>query len=138
MKPGLFVDTGFWIALLDRRDRNHERAKDSLSGLLGGYRIYVSDFAVFETMTYFNCSLGRHDLAVRFLNKTETAGFTVLEVDKATKDDAIRIFRRYSDKDFSMTDCTSFAVMTANGIRHFAGFDSHFEQMSFIPAITRK
>jgi len=64
MKPGLFIDTGFWIALLDRRDRNHERAKDSLGAFLTGYRIYVSDFVVFETMTYFNCSLHRHDLAV--------------------------------------------------------------------------
>jgi predicted nucleic acid-binding protein len=137
VKPGLFVDTGFWIALLDRRDSNHAAARDSLARLVAGYRLYVSDYVVFETLTYLNCSLRRHDLAIRFLEKTESAGFNVLEIDRATKEQAIRLFRQFSDKDFSVTDCTSFAVMTANGIRHFAGFDSHFEQMSFLSGLAR-
>jgi len=135
MKTGVFVDTGYWIALLDRRDSNHGIAKDALEHLLRNYRIFVSDFVVFETMTYLNCSLGRHDLAIRFLDETGAAGVNLLNVDQPTKDRAIRLFRKYSDKDFSVTDCTSFVIMAANGIKRFAGFDSHFVQMSFVSVI---
>jgi predicted nucleic acid-binding protein len=135
MKPGVFLDTGFWIALLDRRDNNHGLAKAGIGLVLSSYRPFVSDFVIFETLTYLNCSLGRHDLAMRFLGKTELAGLNVVEVDKPAKAEAIALFRRYSDKDFSVTDCTSFVLMGSNRIRHFAGFDAHFTQMGFLAAL---
>ena len=69
MKQSVFVDTGFWIALLDRRDQYHTVSKELLPRLLGSYRVVLSDFVLFETLTYLNCSVGRHDLAVRFLDK---------------------------------------------------------------------
>ncbi|MBK1699598.1 hypothetical protein CKO41_08210 [Thiococcus pfennigii] len=135
MRHGLFIDTGFWIALLDRRDRNHQAATGRLGHLLSTFRPFVSDFVLFETLTYLNCSLGRHDLALRFLDKVQTSTIDVLEVDKTTKKRAIDLFRQYNDKDFSVTDCTSFVLMAANRIRHFAGFDAHFVQMQFLNAV---
>lgn len=78
MKEAVFVDTGFWIALFDRRDTNHLLAKNSLKPLLHDYRLYLSDFIVFETLTYLNCSIKRHDLAIRFLVKVRKPTLTTL------------------------------------------------------------
>lgn len=41
------------------------------------------------------------------------------------------ILRRYSDKDFTLTDATSFVVMEALGIREAFTFDDHFRQYGF-------
>ena len=59
MKEAVIVDTGYWIALFDRRDTNHSIAKRNLETLLQDYRMYLTDFIVFETITYLSCSIGR-------------------------------------------------------------------------------
>ena len=132
MKDLVFVDSGYWIALVDQRDQNHSIAKNALKPLLYGYRICVSDFIIFETLTYFNCSLKRHDLALNFLKKTESPGLSVLIVDEAVKVSALEKFKQYSDTDLSVTDCTSFVLMESQRIHSYAGFDDHFNQMGFI------
>ena len=44
---------------------------------------------------------------------------------------AWEIFLKYKDKDFSYTDCTSFAVMERLKIDTAFTFDSHFQTMKF-------
>ena len=44
---------------------------------------------------------------------------------------AREILRKYTDKTFSYTDATSFAVMEAMGLTSAFGFDPHFEQYGF-------
>ena len=41
------------------------------------------------------------------------------------------IFVRYRDKDFSFTDCTSFAVMRQLRLTEVLTLDDHFSQMGF-------
>lgn len=135
MKKSVFVDTGFWIALLDRRDINHPIAGSSLKPLLKNYRVYLSDFIVFETITYLNCSIKRHDLAVRFLSKVQEPTLTILVVDEFIKAQALKSFQQYSDKDLSVTDCTSFALMLQNEMQMYAGFDDHFQQVGFVSVL---
>jgi predicted nucleic acid-binding protein len=110
MKERVFIDTGFWIALIDKRDQNHIHAKKSLKPLLTKYNVCSSEFVVFETLTYINCSLKRHDLALKYLNKMDDPGIHVFPVDETTKIKALQLFRSYLDKNLSVTDCTSFGV----------------------------
>jgi predicted nucleic acid-binding protein len=132
MRESVFIDTGFWIALFQDRDRNHVTAKNALKPLLRNYHILLSDFIVFETITYLNCSLKRHDLALRFLEKIERSLLDVLTVDEDVKTRALVLFKKYSDKHLSMTDCTSFVIMNRTKTQKYAGFDDHFSQMGFI------
>jgi len=76
MKEAIIVDTGYWIALFDSRDTNHAVAKRNCKALLQNYRLYLTDFIIFETITYHNCSICRHDLALRFLEKTKESTLT--------------------------------------------------------------
>jgi len=135
MKKSVFVDTRFWIALLDTRDINHPIAGSSLKPLLKNYRVYLSDFIVFETITYLNCSIKRHDLAVRFLSKVQEPTLPILVVDEFIKARALKLFQQYSDKDLSVTDCTSFALMLQNEMQMYAGFDDHFQQVGFVSVL---
>jgi predicted nucleic acid-binding protein len=135
MKRSVFIDTGFWIALFDKRDTNHPLAASSLKSLLEKSHLYLSDFIVFETVTYLNCSIKRHDLAVSFLDKIDVSTLTILPVDEFVKTQAKELFRKYSDKALSITDCTSFVLMLQNDIRLYAGFDNHFQQMGFSDAL---
>jgi len=131
MKEAVIVDTGYWIALFDRRDTNHSIAKRNLETLLQDYRMYLTDFIVFETITYLSCSIGRHDLAMRFLERRKGSMFTTIPVDESVKAEALELFKKYSDKVFSVTDCASFSVMKRRGIQKYAGFDDHFRQMGY-------
>ena len=135
MKTAVFVDTGFWIALFDKRDLNHSVAKDSLKPLLQNYRLYLSDFIVFETLTYLNCYIKRHDLAVLFLVKVQEPVLTTLVVDEIIKAKALEAFQKYSDKDLSITDCSSLILMLQKEIKLYAGFDDHFRQVGFVSVI---
>ncbi|MBW1802346.1 MAG: type II toxin-antitoxin system VapC family toxin [Deltaproteobacteria bacterium] len=131
MKEAIIVDTGYWIALLDRRDTNHIVAKRNSKTILQKYRLYLTDFIVFETITYLKCSIGRHDLALRFLKKVKDSSLTMVPVDEGVKKEALELFKKYSDKTLSVTDCASFVIMKEKEIRKYAGFDDHFKQMGY-------
>ena len=49
---------------------------------------------------------------------------------------AERIFLRHADKDFSFTDCTSFALIEAKRLDAVLSFDRHFSQYRFRRAVT--
>jgi len=132
MKETVFIDTGFWIALFDRRDTNHLAAKNGIQTLLRRYQNCLSDFIIFETLTYLNCSVKRHDLALSFLEKVRNVSFRCVKVDEMIKNKALGLFEKYADKTLSMTDCTSFVIMSQKNIQKYAGFDDHFQQMGFV------
>ena len=137
MKKKVFIDTGFWIALIDKRDSNHQLVEKNLKHLIQSCILCTSEFIVYETITYLNCSIKNHSLAVRFLEKMEKEeGITVLDVDVDIKIEALKIFKKYSDKHLSFVDCTSFALMRKAQIDSYTGFDSHFFQMGFSPIFT--
>jgi predicted nucleic acid-binding protein len=131
MKEAVIVDTGYWIALFDSRDTNHAVAKSNSKTLLQNYRLYLTDFIIFETITYLNCSIVRHDLALRFLEKVKEPMLTIVPVDEDIKKEALELFKKYADKSLSVTDCASFVIMKEKGVRKYAGFDDHFKQMGY-------
>ena len=131
MKERVFVDSSFWIALLDSKDSHFESAKEIFAKLCGKYEAVSSEFVVFETITYLNCSLKQHDLAVRFLESIHSSGMVIMPIDSNVRDNAMAIFKQYTDKPFSFTDCTSFELMRREDIQLCAGFDKHFQQMGF-------
>ncbi|HET6880920.1 MAG TPA: hypothetical protein VFI31_12235 [Pirellulales bacterium] len=56
----------------------------------------------------------------------------LVEANTALFQRAIDLYRRRPDKEWSLTDCTSFVVMQEQEIREALTADSHFEQAGFI------
>ena len=131
----MFVDTGAWYALIDRKDPDHKAAVDFLSG--NKVPLVTSNFVFDETVTLLNSRLG-WSIASAFGKKLKDSGFVSLAAIKdADEEKAWEIFLKFKDNDFSYTDCTSFSLMQRLGIAEAFSFDGHFKAMKFqvFPAV---
>lgn len=131
MKP-VFVDTAGWMACADAADPAHQRscaARDA--ALKGGQTLVTTDFVVDETLTLmrFRLGLGAAEAWWRQVDGSERLHWERVDVDRFEQ--GRQLFFQHHDKDFSFTDCTSFAVMRELRLTHALTTDRHFEQMGF-------
>ena len=133
----VFVDTGAFVALVDRRDRNHAAAKRILRSLSKQRRpLITSTYVLDETLTLIRLKIG-HGVAVQFGDRLhETSWCRTVDVMEDTRTAAWQIFVRYVDHVFSFTDCTSFALMHAMELREAFTFDRNdYRAAGFVPLI---
>jgi uncharacterized protein len=129
----LFVDTGAFIALTDADDENHKAAAALYRNAKEKEtRFVTTNFVVCETMNYLRARIS-HNIAVLFWENLKKSGFIeIVTVAPSNEDAAFAIFKRYTDKDFSFTDCTSFSIMRSLKLKTAFAFDKHFEQFEGI------
>lgn len=122
----ILVDTSAYFALVDKSDRHHSSAVAFIRS--NTIPLATTDLILVETLNLVRARLG-HSHAVRLgrqlLNPALT---TVLKVSDEDMAEGWRLFQRYQDKDFSFTDCTSFALMERLRIATAFAFDLHFHQ----------
>jgi predicted nucleic acid-binding protein len=129
----VFVDTGGWYALTDRRDPDYEAAKAWFEK--NTLPLVTTDYVLTETTTLIRVELG-HRVAVQFGEELMRSARTQLvSVTVEDREAAWENFRKFKDQKFSFTDCTSFAVMKRLGMKHVLTVDKHFQIMDFILAI---
>ncbi|MBI1923125.1 type II toxin-antitoxin system VapC family toxin [Candidatus Poribacteria bacterium] len=129
----IFVDTGAWIALSDRRDQHHADAIAIYTRLKQRKeRLLTTDYLIDETVTRLRYDLS-HSAAVKFLDfieRTEKTGvLTVVRIDETLFQEAKTLFRQYDSAKLSFTDCTSVAVCQVYKISESFAFDQHFTMM---------
>lgn len=125
----IFVDTGAFIALADSGDKNHQAAKIFWHDAKGkGAKFVTTNFVVCETANYLRARVS-HNVSVIFMESLKKSGLIdLVTIISSMEENALAIFRQYTDKDFSFTDCTSFSVMKSFKINRAFAFDRHFEQ----------
>jgi predicted nucleic acid-binding protein len=128
----ILVDTSAWLAFYDRSDQHHQSARQIAEQLKAQRAsLALSEFILAESLTLIRFRLG-HSWAVRFGRTVLDSRLSdLLSVDEPIRRRAWEIFQRYEDKDFSFTDCTSFALMEQLGLKTAFAFDRHFEQYGF-------
>jgi len=125
----IFIDTSAFLALENRKDQYHKPAlmfRDSL--LESKESLITSDYVLDESYTIIRLRAG-HKIAVRFGEMIQAT--VLIEIKYLTKEilrEAWHIFKSFSDKEFSFTDCTSFALMESLQIKAAFTFDDHFNQ----------
>lgn len=125
----IFVDTSAFIALVDATDRNHQPAKRCYHEIMqSGSRLISSNFVICETLNYLRTRIS-YRVAIEFRESTYKSNLLeITPIGFETEEAAYKIFKKYKDKDFSFTDCTSFALMERKKIKKAFSFDHHFVQ----------
>ena len=128
----VFVDTSAWAAYYDPSDRWHAAAQDAIQRSVHARVTFVTtDYILDETLTLLLMHAGR-GVAVQFGEAVqESRNVDLVHVSAAIWDQAWQMFRRYDDKMWAFTDCTSFTVMQQRGLYRAFSFDRHFEQAGF-------
>jgi uncharacterized protein len=125
----VFTDTSSLAALIYERDQNHPQAVSIFRSLNAhSVQFVLTNFIRAETHALL-LTRASHYVADRFLASLTTTPSNVLfRVTEADEQKALELIERYKDKDFSITDATSFAVMERLGIDHALSFDDDFRQ----------
>jgi uncharacterized protein len=125
----IFVDTGAWVSVAMKKDKNHLAATQVLYRFQQeNVSLITSDYVLDEVFTLVR-KQSTHENAKRIGTSILKSPVVHLErIDPEVWAKAWRIFLRYKDKVWSFTDCTSFALMDQLNIRAAFTFDRDFVQ----------
>ena len=125
MRRGVLWDSSAILALLDADDADHERAVRVAQRIASERRpSFITNYIEAEAHALLLHKLGRA-LALEWLLR---GGLPVLKVLPREEERAREILSRHSDKDWSLCDAISFAVIELREVRTAFSFDRHFRQ----------
>jgi predicted nucleic acid-binding protein len=127
----LFADTFYFLGLLNVMDQ-HAKEVFSFEKSFRG-KIVTTDWVLMEVADAFSSSTIRTELRDYFLFLRNLPSCEVIQASRDLFDRALTLYHRHADKDWSLTDCTSFVVMRDRGITEALTGDKHFEQAGFVP-----
>ena len=129
----VFVDTVAWIALLNANDVLHAQARQVMRMLRHqNTHLVTTEFVLLEVADALSAPSVR-SRTVAFIEGLRQ--LPILRVVPAGQDllaEGWTLYRQRPDKDWSLTDCTSFVVMTREQIAQVFTSDHHFEQAEFV------
>ena len=121
----IFADTSFYQALLHRRDRWHTAAAAILGELHA--EIITTDYVLVELAALMSSANARA-LFTRFVEHLRSdPSTTLVRTSPELFDEGLALFAARPDKEWSLVDCISFALMQTRGISEALAADLHFE-----------
>ncbi len=132
MKNSVFVDTVAWLALVNKSDGLHDSARTVRDQLIQQKaKLITTDFVVVEIAN----SLARLPLRglarklIDFIRTSDTVELVTITPEFLEK--AYQLYCTRDDKEWGLTDCTSFVVMQKMRMNRAFTADRHFEQAGF-------
>lgn len=126
---GVFADTSFYVALLSPKDGYHDRAVHIASTIQD---IQVTTEFVLAELGNCLCGSGRRGRFPGFVERLRDEPKTlIVHASPELFDQGLLLYKERRDKQWSLTDCTSFSVMENLGINRALTADRHFEQAGF-------
>ena len=126
----IFVDSSFFIGLVDKKDQWHKKAITVLEKI--NEEMIVSDFIISESVTSIgNRSGGK---AGKKLYEFFVDNCQIVYVDEVLLKEGMNIFLKYDGK-LSVADSVSVAIMKKRKISKIASFDSDFDKVRGIKQV---
>jgi predicted nucleic acid-binding protein len=123
----IFVDTFFWLAALNPRDPFHLQVIQTPKPP----RAVTTRAVQIEVMDALSAPPYR-SLAAHFWEATnQDVDLCIIALEEPLLRQAAALYKKYSDKAWSLTDCISFVIMRERGITEALTSDHHFEQAGF-------
>jgi predicted nucleic acid-binding protein len=127
--PRIFVDTAAYYAAASRRDSDYPRVSPVMQRLILARRRFVTTNFILAELHALALARGSAAEALELVTRIRTSpATTVVRVRVRDEARAWHILAQYDDKEFSMTDALSFAVMERLGLSVAFTLDQHFVQ----------
>ncbi len=128
----VLLDTSFVLALENREDRHHVRAKQLDRELAAQGVILLLHWGILLEIGDGYARSGRRAKGMELLDKfANEEGFQIVALSEDMVDQAVALFRSRPDKEWGLTDCVSFALMEHEGMTQALTADVHFRQAGF-------
>lgn len=132
MTRGVLWDSSAILALLDANDADHARAVAVARDIASERRpSFITNYVEAETHALLLRKIGR-GIAREWLL---TGGLSVVPAVSAEEQRAREILARHTDKDWTLCDAISFAVLDARHVTRAFTFDHHFRQYGRIQVL---
>jgi predicted nucleic acid-binding protein len=131
-----FLDTAYIYALVNTRDQWHASAVQWERRLAGSRRgLLTTELILVEIADGLAAVRFRHR-AVQIIAALRSSSLVeVVPASSELIDAALELYRSRADKDWGLTDCASFVVMSERGLSDVLTTDDHFRQAGFRPLL---
>jgi len=109
----IIADTGYWVALFNRADRHHARARTVSQALR---ERLVTTWPVLTEVTHLLVWRGHGELARRFLERCFTGAVEVFDLDDEARPRVTELMRRYAALPMDLADAS--LVILAERLGH--------------------
>lgn len=130
----LFVDTFYWLALIDPRGDWHGRAQ-AVSRTYASAFLLTTDEVLVEVLNAL-AATGRSSLRRAAVASIEqilrSPQVEVVPQSRDTFQTGLLLYASRPDKGYSLTVCISMQTMRAHGVAEVLTHDHHFEHEGFV------
>ncbi|MBI4872633.1 MAG: type II toxin-antitoxin system VapC family toxin [Candidatus Riflebacteria bacterium] len=131
-KEPFFLDTSYFVALVGRNDEHHEHALAWASSIRQLRTQLLTHEGILTEIGDGFCRPTRRNLGIQLLDQlTAEPLVEIVPLDASLRTRALQLYRSRPDKDWGLTDCISFVLMTARGLSAALTTDQHFVQAGF-------
>ncbi|MCC5656206.1 PIN domain-containing protein [Nostoc sp. XA010] len=109
----IIVDTGFWLALIDKKDTHHERAKQALKQY---NEPLITTWSVVTETCYLLLTRKGVDAEIIFLNSLQQELFTIFNLELYHTARIIELMKKYADLPMDLADAS--LVILAEHLGH--------------------
>ena len=134
MSVAVFADAFHFLALLNSSDAAHVRAIEA--SCVAGREFVTTEFVLLELADALAHPRDRVEFFVVRDAIINDASFHIVPASTELLARGIQFYRERPDKEWSLTDCISFAVMMERSIAEALSTDHHFEQAGFRSLLT--
>jgi uncharacterized protein len=125
----VFADAFYFVALLNRADQYHDKASVAASQLQG--EIVTTEWVLAEVADALADSASRRSVASFIRDLAQDPKVRIVRAAGDWFERGLQLYEKRVDKDWPLTDCISFAVMTDEKLLDALTGDHHFTQAGF-------
>ena len=126
----VFVDSGPFIALLDRSDQHHASAREAMARM-GDVRLITSLFVLGEVAGRGVRLVGARPTSDFIRKILSSPLFHVVDVGLQAVEEALEALLKFEDQGLSFVDATNVVLMRAARTRKIFSFDGGFRKAGF-------
>jgi len=125
----VFADAFYFIARFNRSDQHHVKAVRFVRS--ADWQLLTSEWVLMEVADGLANSEVRPRVREIIGDLRRSSSCEVVPVSSQVFNRALDLYHERPDKEWTLTDCTSFLIMRERGITEALTGDHHFEQAGF-------